>query len=47
MSAPVTRLTSVVESYWKIDRRMGLADRFLVRPGHEAEGFALGIYRGP
>ena len=41
MSAPVTRLTSVIESIWQVDRRVGLADRVLVRAGHEAEGFAV------
>ena len=41
MSAPVTRLTSVIEFVGKVDRRVRLADRFLVRPRHEAKGFAL------
>jgi len=41
MSAPVTRLTSVIEFALQVDRRVGLADGFLVRPGHEAKGLAI------
>src|SRR5215470_17861505 len=26
---------------WQVDRSMGLADRLLIRPGHEAEGLAV------
>jgi len=41
MSAPVTRLTSVMESNGEVDGRVGFPDGFFVPSGHEAERFAF------
>jgi hypothetical protein len=41
ISAPVTRLTSVMESNGKSMAAWAFRDGFFVRPGHETEGLAF------